>query len=670
MKAAVAGHELRISLTTKLLAVFLLLVTSPQPAHAVPRNARWSTKSLGPDGPWNALEITMGKGQTITTYPGKMWESFFLDSDYCSATVTKRANGEQQPCYAKQAGAIYNESAGGILLNVTDSPDRYFSGAMDSVAGAKSNAPVSYRDDFHLSRDKDQWAAGDTVANLDMVLLSGTQLKYPGGDSIPLFAGCLGLGAAPGVVNQTFHTQSGGDVNVSMVAGAYAKQGYTDTNSFGMHIGSALPHPNPTSSTKKKMMEGSLWFGGYDKNRVIGEVLAIPIPHANVIFDGLPLVDISINVVKGGSPFGPDDGDQGNGWRSKGGYLASGNSSIGSQIKVRLDGCHPYLNLPKSTCDALAADLPVTYQPALGLYTWNTASPAWPRIVSSASALTFTFLDPDNNAHRVNVSVPFAHLNLTLEPPLVDKPTPYFPCNAVTAGGDHWTLGRAFLQDAFFAASFDSATYFLAQAPGPNIASADAADANTAVIGRTARTLTASNNDWKTSWEGVWTPLPGGDGEESDPTTKAAPGNGEGDAAASGSSSSSGTRNAGLVTGLAVGIGGGVSLLALVGFVLYRRSRHGTGFACCGLRIVKDKEHRGGYGPATVTPGSPNPQLEEQKEGGLQVPEVLQPARAAAQRGAVTVARQPGSSPTDRVSDGISRGRWCAEGSTVRGTGV
>ncbi|KAK7910711.1 hypothetical protein PG985_013192 [Apiospora marii] len=203
----------------------------------------------------------------------------FLGSDYCSATVTKRTNGKPQLCYAKQAGAICNESAtggtGSALPPVWDSPDRYFSGAMDSIlTGTKNNAPMCYGDDFHLSRDK-------------RLLLSGTQLKYPGGDS------------------------SGGGVNVSMVAGAYAKQGYTETNSFGMHIGSALPHPNP-SPPKKKMMEGSLWFGGYDKNRVIGEVLAIPIPHPYVVFDGLPLGDISINVVKGGSPFGPN-GDQGNG---------------------------------------------------------------------------------------------------------------------------------------------------------------------------------------------------------------------------------------------------------------------------------------------------------------------------------------------------------------------
>ncbi|KAK8002098.1 hypothetical protein PG991_014320 [Apiospora marii] len=581
MRAVAAGHELQASFTTTTLLplLLLLLATAPLPAHAVPRNARWSTKSLGPDGPWNALEIAMGKGQAITTYPGRMGESFFLGSDCCSATSEREI-----AAVLREAGG-----AGSALPVVSDTPDRYFSGAMDSVVtGANSGAPVRYRDDFHLSRGKTLWAAGDTVENLDMVLLSGTQLEYPGGDSVPLFAGCLGLGAAPGVINQTYRAQSGGDVNVSMVAGAYAKQGYTDTNSFGMHIGSALPHPNP-SSPRKKMMEGSLWFGGYDKNRVIGEVLAIPIPHSYVIFDGLPLVDISINVVKGGSPFGPN-GDQGNGWRSKSGYLASGNATMsGSQLNVRLDGCHPYLNLPKRTCDALTADLPVAYRPDLGL------------------ALTFLHLS------RPRQQRPPPQRLRPLRAPQPDpraaprrEADPYFPCNAVAAGA-HYALGRAFLQDAFFAASFDSATYFLSQAPGPNIAAVGAANANTAVIGRTARTLAASNNDWKTSWEGIWTPLPGGDGEESDPTTKASPGVGESNGIANDSTGVQ--RNAGLIAG----IGGGVSLLALVAFLLYRRNRHGTGLTCCGLRSVKDKEPAGRYGPATK-PGSPSPQLDGEQE--------------------------------------------------------
>lgn len=79
------------------------------------------------------------------------------------------------------------------------------------------------------------------------------------------------------------------------------------------------------------MMEGPLgplWFGGYDKNCVTREVLAIPIPHPYVVFDGLPLVDMSNNV-KDGSPFGPN-GDQGNGWRFKSGYLTAGNATVGS----------------------------------------------------------------------------------------------------------------------------------------------------------------------------------------------------------------------------------------------------------------------------------------------------------------------------------------------------
>ncbi|KAK6855656.1 aspartic peptidase domain-containing protein [Apiospora arundinis] len=601
-------HSRAIVLTTRtLLAVAALLLITAPTVHAVPRAAKWSTKSLGPDGPWNALEITMGKGQTVTTYAGKMWESFFLDSDYCNATASKGANGKQLPCYAKQAGAIYNESAGtGTKIPATsDKPGTYFSGAMDSSAGpSKNNGPDRYRDDFHLASDTKQWAA-DTVSNLDMVLLSETQLKYPGGDLYPLFAGCLGLGAAPGmVVNHTYNkgssSSNANSVNMSLVAGAYAKQGYTDSNSFGMHIGSAIPSP---SSPKKKMLEGSLFFGGYDKNRVIGDVLAIPIPQPYVLFDGLPLVDISINVIKGGSPFA---GDNGNGWRSKAGYLAAGNATMGpsSQLNVRLDGCAPYLNLPKSTCDALAADLPVTYSPKLGLYVWNTESPDYARIVSSATALTFTFLDPDNNAHRMNVSVPFAHLNLTLDAPLVDKPTPYFPCNAVAAGA-HYALGRAFLQDAFLGASFDRGVFFLAQAPGPNIASVDGI-ANTNAVAMGSKTLTPSNNDWKTSWEGAWTPLPGGDGEENDPTTKAS-GNGSDDGG--NGDGSAVTHNVGLIAGLAVGVGGGVSVLALAAFVAYRRHKSGKGFACCGLRIVKDKDK---YEPAA--PGSPNPQNQQHQQ--------------------------------------------------------
>ncbi|KAK8110299.1 uncharacterized protein PG998_006756 [Apiospora kogelbergensis] len=583
-----------------LLAAALLLAAAPPPVHAVPRAARWSTKSLGPDGPWNALEITMGKGQTVTTYAGKMWESFFLDSGYCNATASQGANGKPQPCYAKQAGAIYNETTktGSMLPAVSSSPGSYFSGAMDTSPGSKSNGPDRYRDEFHLGRDTTQWGA-DTVPNLDMVLLSETQLKYPGGDLFPLFAGCLGLGAAPGIVNHTYNIKSSsgsssssssksdadnnGSVSLGLVAGTYAKQGYTDTNSFGMHIGSAVAS---ASSPKKKMMEGSLWFGGYDKNRVIGEVLAVPIPQPYVLFDGLPLVDISINVSSGA------------GWRSKSGYLAAGNATMGSQLNVRLDGCAPYLNLPKSTCDALAADLPVTYQPKLGLYTWDIASPDHARIVSSATALTFTFLDPDNNARRVNVSVPFAHLNLTLDAPLAETPTPYFPCNAAASGG-RYALGRAFLQDAFFGASFDSAVFFLAQAPGPNIA---VAAENPAAIAKTARTLAASNNDWKTSWDGVWTPLPGGGGEENDPTTKSADGESGGGV----------SHNVGLIVALAVGIGGGVSLLALITFVMRRRNKSGKGFACCGLRVMKDKEQAGDYVP--TTPRSPNPEQHPQHQ--------------------------------------------------------
>ena len=101
--------------------------------------------------------------------------------------------------------------------------------------------------------------------------------------------------------------------------------------------------------------------------------------------------------------------------------------------------------LPPSTCQAIAAHLPVTYSPAFNLYLWNTSSPAYPQIVSSPHYLSFTFASGVDQTTRT-INVPFAQLNLTLAWPLVSTPTPYFPCSPWSGtASTHYYLGRAFL---------------------------------------------------------------------------------------------------------------------------------------------------------------------------------------------------------------------------------
>jgi hypothetical protein len=83
------------------------------------------------------------------------------------------------------------------------------------------------------------------------------------------------------------------------------------------------------------------------------------------------LLDIAIKVIDGSSPFNTSIISN---------LLATGNSSISSALSVPLLPETPYLDLLKSSCDAITTWLPVTYNADLGLYTWNTNDPRYTRL--------------------------------------------------------------------------------------------------------------------------------------------------------------------------------------------------------------------------------------------------------------------------------------------------
>ncbi|OTB01623.1 hypothetical protein M426DRAFT_323259 [Hypoxylon sp. CI-4A] len=286
--------------------------------------------------------------------------------------------------------------------------------------------------------------------------------------------GCLGIGA-PGNINQSFDNYYGPDINTSLIPGYMWEHNTTASNSFSMHIGSANPR-----------MPGSFYFGGYDQNRVVGDILT----YSDGYTKPIALRDIGIRVIDGSSPWG---------FKSLGGLLASGNSSIASGgFEVSIDGCSPYLTLPKSTCDAIASHLPVKFNEDLGLYIWNVNDPKYTQIIRSASALEFVFI-AESNTENVTIMVPFRHLNLTLTEPLVQEATQYFPCYTGPSGSP--TLGRAFLQDAFVGANWGTNSWWLAQAPGPNIPSSSIIELGA------EDSIKASANDWEESWSRAWTVL-------------------------------------------------------------------------------------------------------------------------------------------------------------------
>ncbi|KAK2616248.1 hypothetical protein QQS21_000883 [Conoideocrella luteorostrata] len=470
-----------------------------------PRAASWATKSVGPDGPWNVVNVSIGdNAQYLSLFPGRAWQTVVPTSLYC----TKNAS--------------ISHCAAGSYKDIQNTPIQLRPNAQDAMAGIQIQGKkmTMYTDTIDIA---------GPVPNCSLVLLEDQMMVYPSGKWFPMFAGCLNVGAP--TENQTFSRdlQPGSEYPWYLY-----KHNNIPSSSFGMHIGSTSP-----AST----MSGSLNFGGFDRNRVTGNVLTLPgSPLATV-----PLTDISIKVIKGKSPFAFSD---------KTGLLISGNSSMPkSGIPVSLDGCSPYFTLPKSTCDSISTYLPVTYNNSLGLYLWNTKDHAYQHLMKSASTLSFTIMGFDNTK-SITINVPFQHLNLTLDPPLVDTSMPYFPCS--TGGPGFYSLGRAFLQDAFLAANWGRGSWWLAQAPGPNIPS----NPDVVSIDPSDVSISGSNNDWVASWDTVWSDLAASEGGDNPP---------------SGSSSNS-TSDSGLSAGAKGGIGAGVGvgfLIVVLGVWFWWRKRQG-----------------------------------------------------------------------------------------------
>ncbi|KAJ5617255.1 hypothetical protein N7537_002369 [Penicillium hordei] len=308
-----------------------------------------------------------------------------------------------------------------------------------------------------------------------------------------------------------------------------------------MHIGSVEPD-----------IPGSLMLGGYDQSRVLDQVSSQQVDATNHLGNlMIYLKDIGIGVATGGSPFG---------FENRSGLFKWGDSITSRAKTVEIDPTLPYLYLPKQACDTMAAELPVTFNEDLGLYFWNTHDESYEKIISSPAYMSFTFEKNATNTQNITIKVPFQLLKLTLQEPLVEHNTTYFPCYP----SDSFVFGRAFLQAAFIGTNWQegigSGYWFLAQAPGPAIGSGVQQS-----IGIRDTSIQASANSWEDSWDGYWVPLSSKKSNSSLST----------------GSTGIGSSNSGISTGAKVGIGigcaiGGLVLIGIIAWAIISRRKRTT----------------------------------------------------------------------------------------------
>ncbi|KAI9933270.1 hypothetical protein ASPWEDRAFT_43041 [Aspergillus wentii DTO 134E9] len=496
--------------------VFSCLLFAQHSLQQNPFPLTWSSTTYGPDGPWHAVTVQLGSDlQLVDLYPGGNYGSTVMSSSLCTNTSFGST------CYADKAGT-YTRSTSHSSINGSAS---FWESYLWSYPGEREVQIVLDRMTIFNKNDKQY------ENNITLYVIDNASMTYPGNISYQPSVGFLSLGAPSETLNYPRNSQTKG----WWITSRLWEDSIIPSIGYGLHLGSAATDPP---------VEPSLYLGGYDTNRVLGEISTQSVYSGGGSLNGglvIQLNDVALGVEEGDSPFSFQN-------KTKAGLLQTNGTSLGSSPQLSINTIQPYLYLPTATCEAITAYLPVYYNTSLGLYIWNTSDPNYEIIVKSPAYLSFNFIKDSDNNKQLEIKVPFALLNLTLEAPLVDTPTRYLP---LAHHDTNLVFGRAFMQAAFIGVNWgadnSSGTWFLAQAPGPNLISTPHIESMNAGTDN----ITGSSSSWANTWSSYWTPVT--------------------ETSSSSGQSSSTKSKIGVGVGVGVGIGGALVVLGVAAFVLRRK---------------------------------------------------------------------------------------------------
>jgi hypothetical protein len=191
----------------------------------------------------------------------------------------------------------------------------------------------------------------------------------------------------------------------------------------------------------------SLTLGGYDENRFV--------PN-NVSFTLNPSMNPEVYI----SSITTTDG---NGTTTE---LVN----AAAKISAVIDSSTPYLWLPAWSCQHFADYFGLTYNETLNLYVYNSTA-QHDMLAASGSTFLFSLSDVSASPELVNITLPFAAFDLKLTFPAIEGTDPgdsdstmaYFPLRQATSD-DQYTIGRAFLQEAYIITNYETNAFSLHQA--------------------------------------------------------------------------------------------------------------------------------------------------------------------------------------------------------------
>ncbi|KAF7869801.1 hypothetical protein EAF04_004585 [Stromatinia cepivora] len=266
---------------------------------------------------------------------------------------------------------------------------------------------------------------GPTIPNATIAMINSTAY----------WVGSFGLGASVG--NYSYITPNAT---------------YTQLVTMGEIVGAGYGY-TAGAVYQQKGEPMSLTLGGYDENRFI--------PH-NVTFtltQDPPVPQAFVESIFVSSSNGLNALIQ----------LASAEDKISALI----DSSTPYLWFPEAVCDRFADALGLTYNESLNLYTFDENPNQHNNLSDSSTTTTFTFRfkDTSTDADIVVINLPYAAFDLQLTYPYIpnteygtDQASKFYFPLARSANTSQYTIGRAFLQEAYIITSYETNQFSLHQA--------------------------------------------------------------------------------------------------------------------------------------------------------------------------------------------------------------
>ena len=394
------------------LTILLLLSTTCHASDRIPAPIAVppSNDFLGDDGQWSPVNIQVGSdSQSLSLLPNTgSSETWVIGLGGCDATFTCQ----------QERGGIFAADESTTWVNLGD---------------------------YELDFDTDLGDSGYADYGLDTVAVSGSasiDAQIVGIlNTTEFWLGQFGLGVHSTGFN-------GATNRLSFLSGLVENASLIPSHSYGYTAGAYY---------RLKSVPASLTLGGVDSNRFVPNAAIYELgPQLQLI---LAINEISVKAQPSQTSNAPP-------WSSNPLLLLDN-----SQANLfTIDSSTPFLWLPPSVCDNFAEAFGLIYNETLDLYLFNESSS--PNILNSWNMeFTISISDmPGSTSNRVDITLPYAAFDLQLKYPYPNldanfssPATNYFPLRRAS-NNNQYTIGRAFLQEAYLTVDYERGNFSISQA--------------------------------------------------------------------------------------------------------------------------------------------------------------------------------------------------------------